>query len=251
VTVQVTQIQPTEPRLFQDTYTQTNSDNSFQNYLENEQKRLTMLFSPFNQFDFGSWFGYPELSFQTAPVENNVNLFSDSEMLPTGTYGTNTQNQEISPQNPLSASNPVFEQIASYYSASPTQATLQELLMKTGWLVPNMQASPQLYMAQLEGKMLNKLDLQFLVDQIVTQVKMIKEKGQTELTLGLKPENLGEIILSLTSRSGMISISIQAPEETRKLLEALLSELELALKKAKVNLADIKIVSPEEVNQHV
>ena len=113
-----------------------------------------------------------------------------------------------------------------------------------------MEANPQFYLAELQGKLLNKLDMQSLIDQILTQVKMVKEKGKAELRLGLKPGNLGEIIMTLTSRSGMISIQIEAPEETKKLLEAELKELELALKKAKVDLAEIKIINPKEVNKH-
>ncbi|MEE8638471.1 MAG: flagellar hook-length control protein FliK [Candidatus Margulisiibacteriota bacterium] len=139
--------------------------------------------------------------------------------------------------------------MANYYSAKSVQPILQDLLMKTGWLVPNLEASPPFYLAGLEGKLLNKLDLQFLVDQILLQVKIVKEKGKVELTLGLRPENLGEILLTLTSKSGMVSIQIQAPEETRKLIEAELKELELALKKAKVNLAGIKILATKEVGK--
>ena len=123
--------------------------------------------------------------------------------------------------------------------------------MKTGWLVPNMEMQPLLFAAQLEGKLLSKLDLQSLVDKILSQVNLVKTKGKVELRLGLRPQNLGEILLTLTSKSGMISIQIQAPEETRKLLQAELLELELALKKSGINLAEIKIISPEEVGKHV
>ncbi|MBU0672779.1 MAG: flagellar hook-length control protein FliK, partial [Candidatus Margulisbacteria bacterium] len=121
---------------------------------------------------------------------------------------------------------------------------------QTGWLTPNIEAQPQLYLAQLQGKLLSKLDLQSLVDEIISQVNLVKEKGKVELTVGLRPKDLGEIILTLTSRSGMISIAIQAPDGTRKALEDELAELELALKKAKVNLAEIRIVNLKEVNQH-
>ena len=89
-----------------------------------------------------------------------------------------------------------------------------------------------------------------MVDQIVTQAKLVREKGQTQLTLGLKPENLGEIIMTLTSRSGMIGIQIQASEETKKLLESLANELEQALKRSKINVAEIRIIGNQEVNKH-
>ena len=109
---------------------------------------------------------------------------------------------------------------------------------------------PLFFQSNIEGKLLNKFDLQYLVDKILSQVKLLKEKGKVELTLGLKPENLGEILLTLTSRSGMVSIQIQAPEETRKLIDAELKELELALKKAGVNLEEIKILAAKELDKH-
>jgi flagellar hook-length control protein FliK len=243
VTVQVSQIQSSEPRLFQDSYTQNNPDQSFQQYLEQEQRRLAFIFSPFSQFNFSSWLEYPEVDSSA----NKIDLFSDIEQAPSQSFASKT---EPNAQKDLPLPNQAFDQIAAYSSAKSAQAVLQDLLMKTGWLAPNLEASPQFYLAQLEGKLLNKLDLQFLVDQILSQVKLVKEKGKVELSLGLKPENLGKIILVLTSKSGMVSIQIQAPEETRKLIEAELTELELALKKAKVNLAEIKVLSPKEVGKN-
>jgi len=249
VTADVAPVQVKEtsfkPSLFQDSYAQSNLDRSFQHYLEDEQRRLAFIFSPFGQFDFNSWFAYPDFLLNVESPADKVNLFSDIELASTETH---TSNVESNPQKPLPVSDQAADQTAIYF-AKPSQSTLQGLLIKTGWLVPNLEASPQFYLAQLQGKLLNKLDLQFLVDQILSQVKIVKEKGKVELTLGLKPENLGEILLTLTSRSGMVSIQIQAPEETRKLIEVELKELELALKKAKVNLTEIKILAAKEVNK--
>lgn len=243
MTVQVSQILSSEPRLFQDSYTQNNPDQSFQRYLEQEQRRLAFVFSPFSQFNFNSWLEYPDFTLKADTSNSKVNLFSDIELTPSETFDSNIQKE-------LPVSNQASDQIAAYPSARSAQSILQDLLMKTGWLAPNLEASPQFYLAQLEGKLLNKLDLQFLVDQILSQVKLVKEKGKVELSVGLKPENLGEILLILTSKSGMVSIQIQAPEETRKLIEAQLKELELALKKAKVNLAEIKVLAPKEVGKN-
>ena len=234
------------PSLFQDSSAQNNLDHSFQQYLEEEQRRLAFVFSPFSQFNFNSWFAYPDFSLHSESSADKLNLFSDIEL---ASPETSTSNIQSNTQKPLPVSEQNVDQLALYFTR-PSQSTLQALLIKTGWLVPNLEASSQFYLAQLEGKLLNKLDLQFLVDQILSQVKIVKEKGKVELTLGLRPENLGEILLSLTSRSGMISIQIQAPEETRKLIEAELKELELALKKAKVNLEEIKIIATKEVGKN-
>ncbi len=247
MTVQVSQIHPRESGLLQDPYAQNTSEISFQRYLEEEQKRLTFFFSPFNQFNFGSWFAYPDPVAKSDITANPVDLFSDIDL---GQAQNKTPNYQSSTESRSSEPNQALPQTTNYHLSRPAQILLQDLLAKTGWLTPNLEAAPLFYQAQLQGKLLSKLDLQFLIDQIISQVKLVKDKGKVELSLGLKPENLGEILLTLTSRAGMVSIQIQAPEETRKLLEAELKELESALKKAKVNLEDIKITALKEVKEH-
>jgi hypothetical protein len=250
MTVQVSQIYPPESSLLQDSYIQNSSDNSCQKYLDEEQKRLAFLLSPFTQFNFGSWFAYSDPNSNADNSAHKVNLFSDIELIPSEKYAGSAQNSQTNIPDQTSLPNQPLQQTANYYFAKPAQILLQELLAKTGWLAPNLEASPLFFQAQLAGKLLSKLDLQFLVDQILSQVKLVKEKGKVELTLGLRPENLGEILLTLTSRSGMVSIQIQAPEETKKLIEAELAELKLALKKAKVNLEEIEVLATKEVDRH-
>lgn len=248
MTVQVSQIHPLEAGLSQGSSIQTNADDSFQKYLDDEQKRLAFMLSPFGQFDLGSWFSYPSF-LSRAEACADVNLFSDAE--PGAAERPSGANK---PQPGQTAQTTTFSQppqtASETYFANASQQTLQALLAKTGWLTPNLAASPLFYQAQLEGKLLGKLDLQSLVDQILTQVKMVKEKGKVELMVGLKPQDLGEILLKLTSRAGMVSIQIQAPEGSRKLLEAELRELEIALKKAGVDLEKIQILAIKEAGQN-
>jgi hypothetical protein len=245
VTVQVAQVQSPETSLLQDSHTQNASDDSFQQYLDEETKRLAFMFAPFSQDGFNSWFQYPDFALQSTSTSNGIQLFSDLELTAERPWAEAETRPNSSP-----LANQALEQATQYFSGQPGQHTLQELLAKSGWLIPNLEGRPLFYQAQLEGKLMGKLDLQFLIDQIISQVKMVKAKGRVELTLGFKTENLGEIVLTLTSRSGMISIQIQAPPETRKLIEEQMQELELALKKAKVILAEIKITEPQEVSQH-
>jgi len=247
VTIQVSQIQAPEASLFQDSFIQNSSDQSFQHYLEEETQRLGSLFSPWNQFDFGSWFTYPDFSSKSNSNTTKVNLFSDIEVIP---YENSQDNHQATSVQAETVINQLYGQPSNASLTNTPQVILQDLLAKSGWLTPNLEMHPLFYQAQLQGKLLSKLDLQFLVDQILTQVKIVKTKGKVELTLGLRPENLGEILLTLTSRSGMVTIQIQAPEETRKLIEAELAELEMALKKAKVNLADITVVATKEVGEN-
>ncbi len=251
MTVNLSQIQLNEPRLLPETYTQNTSDDSFQRQLDNEQKRLVIMFSPYGQIDFNSWFSYSDLSVQSQPRTSRASLFSDIEFSPAENHSTNSyysaQTENI---DQPSAADRSFSRIADHYFGRQAQPVLQDILARTGWLTPNIAARPDMLLAQLDGKLLSKLDLQHLVDEIVSQVKMVQAKGRTELTLGLKPENLGEILMTLIARSGMISIEIQANDEVKKLIQAQLRDLEIALKKAKVNVADIKVVSSEEVSPH-
>jgi len=249
VTVQVSQIQTPEPSLYQETYAPTPSSNNFQRYLNEEQKKISLFFSPLAQFDFASWFQYPGFSQSSNPVgSHKVQLFSDIPI----NQGETDQANQPAPQNlqlnQAHSSQPQADQFAYYFASSPKQ-TMADILAQTGWLVPNIEAQPLLSQAQSDGKMLNKFDLQSLVDQILSQVQLVKDKGRAELSVGLKPENLGELLLILTSRSGMISIEIQIQDENRKLLEDALTELELALKKANVNFDNIIVSNLKEVKQ--
>ncbi|OGC09422.1 hypothetical protein A3F86_03500 [candidate division WOR-1 bacterium RIFCSPLOWO2_12_FULL_45_9] len=239
MTAQVSQIQLQAPEfsLFQDSYASNASDHSFQNYLEEEQKR-------WGQFNFDSWFSYPV--FQPGEKTSGNYLYSP-ELEVSYQLNTNENKNQSTPAENL----PLSNQLPGDSLMKPTQTVLRELLLKSGWLIPNLEASPLLSQAQLDGKLLNKLDLQFLVDQILSQVKLVGNKDKIELLMGLKPENMGEIFLSVSSRSGLISIQIQATEETRKLIEAQLLELKLALKKANINLEEIKIFPSQEINKHV
>ncbi|MFC1637579.1 flagellar hook-length control protein FliK [Candidatus Margulisiibacteriota bacterium] len=208
------------------------------------------MFAPFGQYGFNSWFQYSDFAFQSGKTSNSIQLFSDMELTAERPWAEAAAEPQRAAEHSSPLTNQAIEQATQYFSGQPSQHTLQELLVKSGWLVPNLEGRSLFYQAQLEGKLVSKLDLQFLIDQIISQVKIVKAKGQVELTLGLKPEDLGEILLTLTSRSGLVSIQIQAPPETRKLIEEQMRELELALKKAKINLAEIKITGPQEVSQH-
>ena len=99
MTVQVSQIQSLEPRLLPDAYTQNASNNSFHHYLENEQKRLALMFSPFGQFNFNSWFSYPDFFTQPDTSTNKVNLFSGIDLTASETAAKNVQTVQSNVNN--------------------------------------------------------------------------------------------------------------------------------------------------------
>jgi flagellar hook-length control protein FliK len=251
VEVQVSQLQPTtDPRLLTDNAAQPSTSENFQKYLDEEQKRLAGLFSPFGLFDLSSLFNYAFTDQQLSGGTGNsaVPLFSDQAETPA--EQTTSSDRSATQRLSQTTGNQLFSQIANQFIQNNPRASLQELLQQTGWLIPNIQNQPQFLTAQLDGKLLSKLDLQALVDKIVSQLKLVQDKGKAELTLGLRPENLGEIVLTITSRAGAIAIQIQANQETQKLLSNQLTELEEALRKVKVNLAELTITGPKEVHYH-
>ena len=96
MTVQLSQTQLIEPRLLPETYAQSSSDNSFQQQLDDEQKRLVMMFSPYGQLDFNSWFSYSDLSVQSNSRTSTARLFSDIEFSPADTYSSQTKDTDQS-----------------------------------------------------------------------------------------------------------------------------------------------------------
>jgi hypothetical protein len=245
--VQISDLQAIESYPTQGTYAQNRSNVSFEQLLEEQQKKLTLLFSPFGQYNFGSWFSYASLDTQ---LESATPIFSDTDQRQAREPDTSSYDSAKQSSGQEAKLEPSVLQFNSRDLPKSVQSQIQTLLAQNGWLTPNLEALAPFLRAQMQGTLLAKLDLQSLVDEIVSRVEMVKEKGKTELTLGLHPKDLGEILLTLTSKSGMISIQIQAPEETRKMLEAEIKNLESALKKAKVNLLDIRVSAIKEAKEN-
>ena len=241
MTVQFPQIDTAEPRLLPDSCKQTSSDQSFEEKLKFEQARLGLLFSPLARLNslFSSTFYGGIGTAQTQPKEDIYSLLEQPSS------SALRASEDRHPTSPVPSPSPkMFESIPLQ---SSNRQFLQQLLSQTGWLVPNLEAQPAFYNAFLEGKLQPKLDLQLLIDRIVEQVKLVKGKEKTELSLTLKPEELGEIFLVLSSHSGIVSISIQASPETKKLIDDQREELERALKRAQVSFDKIEI---EEVKKY-
>jgi flagellar hook-length control protein FliK len=234
VMVQFPQIESAEPRLWGDSYTQNGSDRSFEEKLKYEQARLGLMFSPFSQFE-SLFSSVQNLSFETGASESESDSFLTEE-------AARTLQKYFSPSRenkaPSAKDVPLFDSLPLQ---TFNRQLLQNLLTQSGWLVPNLSAQPLFQQAFLEGKMQMSFDLQSLIDQIVAQAKMVKEKGRTELSLSLIPDELGEVFLTLTAQGGMVAINIQAGAEAKKLLESELETLKKALKKSRISFGEIKI----------
>jgi hypothetical protein len=93
---------------------------------------------------------------------------------------------------------------------------------------------------------ITKADMKMIIDEMVEKAELVKSGRSSELNLRLSYENTGEMFLSFILKNGQVTVSIAAARpETRKSLAESLSELESALKSAKINFKEIRIV---EVN---
>lgn len=243
MTIELTQVNALSTSLQQETHAPKTSDSNFEYILEEEKKRLGLLFSPMTSFNFNNLFAYPSMR-ETNNPGSKLALFSD--ILTTTPEQPKTNNNNS--QNPAQNTNQPAPQSVTMQNMS---TSLQSLLQKSGFLIPNIVAQPLFAQALAQGSLLSSYDLQGLIDQIVSQLKLVTDKGATQLQMTLTPENLGSILLTLVSKSGMISIQIQANEETKKLLDADLEKLISGLKKANINLSELKIVAAKEVGQNV
>jgi len=219
----------------QENRSQNSLDRSFEEKLKSEQARLGLMFSPFAQLN---------LFFSSPLAMNFVQSEPDNENTAERTF---YQRSGLNLSKPPGSDETRFDQrltpqIFESVSLRPLNKLIfQDMLNRANLLVPNLAAQPLFNQAFLAGRLQPKLDLQFLIDQILEQVKLVKGKGKTELSLTLKPENLGEIFLQLTSLAGKVSILISASPETRKLIDASKEELARALKKSRINLDRITI----------
>ncbi len=239
MTIQLAATETSDPRLLTDTYKQNNFDSSFEEKLKAEKERIGLLFSPFAQLN--SFFSSPlELTLLSSAVpEQDLRTNAADEPAKNDL----SQSARSAAPAPTAAGRPA-EVLEGTGTLQFNRQLVQELLAKSNLLVPNLAAQPLFSQAFEAGQLQPKYDLQALIDKIVEQVKLARNKGKTELSLNLKQEGLGDIYLQLTSLSGKVAIFLSASAETKKLIDEHKDELKTALKKAHV---EIESVTVEEV----
>jgi len=233
-----------EPRLLTDTYKQNASGQSFAEKLKTEKERLGLLFSPLVQM--GSFFASPlEMMAWTQDQPEFETAGRDSAERPKSDQSSQPTRAKTAPEQAPAS---LFAELKAAASQTPTldRQFFQELLTKTNLLVPNLAAKPLFNQAFQAGELSPSFDLQSLIDELIKQVNLVKSKGQTELSLTLNQEELGDIGLKLTSLSGRVSVLITASAQTKQALDTHKNELERALRKAAVALDQVTI---EEVKK--
>lgn len=118
---------------------------------------------------------------------------------------------------------------------------IQNLMANSKYAMGNLPISFSLSGIQnVEGKSIN---LQLIVDELIDKIKLVKEGEKISLSLALKPEHLGEMLMNVSMRNGAIFVSIVANQETRDLIEANKAILEESFKRANINLGNLDVSS--------
>lgn len=116
--------------------------------------------------------------------------------------------------------------------------------------VGELELTPEFYNILLTAKnkvaSLRGVDVDDLISQIQDKIKLLKDNGKVEMSLQLKPENLGTILMSVTSNKGVISINLYADNVAREALEESIQELEKSLKRVNLNIGSLNVFSDEK-----
>lgn len=88
---------------------------------------------------------------------------------------------------------------------------------------------------------IEETSIEELISSIIDKAKVIKENEKIELIIKLKPEHLGEIVVSLSKDKGNISIVMFADKNTKELMEQSLGDLEKTLKSSNLNISNLQV----------
>jgi flagellar hook-length control protein FliK len=109
--------------------------------------------------------------------------------------------------------------------------------------------SADLYSAVIKAKnridSLRSIDVDDLLAQIKNKIKLLVENGGSKLSIELKPENLGTILMSVSSNKGLLSINIYADQAAKKVLEDNIAELKRSLELSNLNIENLNVLSDD------
>lgn len=116
--------------------------------------------------------------------------------------------------------------------------------------VGELELSPEFYNMLISTKnkvaSLRNVDIDDLVSQIQDKIRFLKENGKIELSIQLRPDSLGSILMSVSSNKGLISINIYADKIAREALEENLKDLEISLKQVHLNIGSLNVFPDEK-----
>jgi len=201
----------------------------------------------------------------------NLQSFFNSSLF--SVYGSNNPSNRtedtrsvvpLSKQEPLEAyrsdASPTVKEQKNIQSSATADISKQDQAEQIKFAEKNMnrifageiELTNDLYAAVINAKnrmaSLGGVDADDLILQIKDKIRLMVNGGLKELSVELKPENLGTIVMNISSNKGALTVNIYADQSAKQALEEYLSELKSSLKLANLNIDDLKIFSIESNN---
>ena len=221
------------------------SDNSFGEKLKIEQQKLEESRLKTNSITWAAvqsvFNAVPlEFEFNISSMENNFNTSMEQ---PTNKIEGTAKQNGLSNQNNGNERNATENQsfISAVPQTSKQDSILNKLLTQNMYFAPNIEVVVPFSKFAEAARSSLKLDLDPIIESISKFMKISKVSGKTAIELSLKPENLGNILLNISSKNGVVSVEILASEEVKQILEANLLDLKEALAQANINLGSLNV----------
>jgi flagellar hook-length control protein FliK len=221
------------------------SDDSFSKKLEEEKLKVvspSMLPVNFQSFFNVPLFSSPETDKTVGKIANYLEA-------------TNSYRQNSIETNRPHESTGIKEdkQDASVSSATKIENKAEQVKFTANAVnkiyAGEIELSSDLYNAVINAKnriaSLRSLDVDDLVSQIKNKMKLLIENGGSKLSVELKPENLGTVLMSISSNKGVLSINIYADQAAKQALEENLSDLKRSLELSDLNIDNLTILSDD------
>lgn len=133
--------------------------------------------------------------------------------------------------------------------------TAEEMLLDADALQAQMNLrsdalSQQMKMGQIAAVDKNAQSEEPIVKQVTQQMQLNLEKGSSEFTIRLRPENLGEITVKLVQKDGAMTLLLAADNEnTKKLLNTNLEALREAVRPMQVEVREAVVQAQQSDGQ--
>lgn len=219
------------------------AEKDFQKMLEKERLKIGML--PY-LFNFQNMFLTAPSEFDLSRIsdiqKNSMYLDTRSPSL-TRVYRSDPHFSSTKAQGSSAGPNVTGAVSLKHGNNVAQERSIQDGLEKVFYV--NLSVIPELQDILMEAKSripsIRDVSLDDMLNLILDKAKVLKNSEKTELILKLKPEDLGNIIVSITKQEGVINISIYAKESTRDLIEQNMGELEANLKNMNIGGLQVSI----------
>lgn len=229
---------------------QRNDNNFIQLYEKEKQKILLNAMLPFFSQAF---FSVPlNISFDADDMVNKIERYSS--------INSDRHPEHVKPVRPSDIREPGKEDGKHAVSSKDTVTQAPPQQARPANYAVNrvfageLELTPEFYTILINSKnkvsSLGKIDVDDLIAQIKNKIKFLQDNGRVELSMELKPGNMGTMLMSITSNKGVISINIFADQAAKEALEENIGELERSLKLANLNVDKLSIYPEENGKQY-